>query len=697
MFLSHFFSAKEATKPDSHDEIGDRITEKGKAIDVLSSLIERSTDGMEDEIEKAGKDIDSPEAQKRIEIAGDNIDELSDEMDKKIEEKGREIEESAKVESDGSDDDDDDEKVTSPVSNGEKHASLRRKPMAKTFIKNDGGYQKEAELQRRLEEEVELKGKRVEDIGNGKLKRNMIQYVNNKIRNMNKKTQIDKLTSDRKIESKKRRNNLKSHGPIFRGMEKKSKKRKLINKNATKRRVIVPVKRKKLEKLMLFYYVTEKMKTGELPVHNLEKFFKTLDGYSKDSSEEDTKKKLESAPDLASLVKTVSEGAKRDKGIKSPNGIEEQPSMDRITGFIDKLKANIHDTETKGDDDGGKDDAKYVKPDLDSFIQTLGKKLRTSKDNNEETTHSSGSDESGGVTKSLGTEAMGVSGDENENAADVKNLEEPKTHADKSASLEAEITRKQVQKMLSNIAEINATLLRNGKKHKTFHSKPKPKKRCKEGNCVGREIISMLDKALHEVQKEKDEPSKPKSVNAPSNAQPKIAGDVRSKSDPYAGIGFMTNQDGTKNTDASDASSDQQAHSVQGESRKLEPHSSDIIGTTPMHHYPNRHVHDHLDVDSMLRGHPYPHHHHMPEVSLEGPISLAPVYEDMHHMLNGPGIHDQTDVHYEVEMHAHPVQHGVDRVTELSNDEVEAPDYDHEGHMQPNIHREDIDDDDNDE
>ena len=32
----------------------------------------------------------------------------------------------------------------------------------------------------------------------------------------------------------------------------------------------------------------------------------------------------------------------------------------------------------------------------------------------------------------------------------------------------------------------------------------------------------------------------------------------------------------------------------------------------------------------------------------------------------------------------------MDRVTEISNHEVEAPDYDTEGHMEPTIHREDI-------
>jgi len=37
------------------------------------------------------------------------------------------------------------------------------------------------------------------------------------------------------------------------------------------------------------------------------------------------------------------------------------------------------------------------------------------------------------------------------------------------------------------------------------------------------------------------------------------------------------------------------------------------------------------------------------------------------------------------------VQHGVNAVTDISNNEVEAPDYDRAGHMDPNIHREDLD------
>ena len=43
---------------------------------------------MEDEIEKAGKAIDSPEAEKRIEIAGKGVDDLAAEMEEKTEKEG---------------------------------------------------------------------------------------------------------------------------------------------------------------------------------------------------------------------------------------------------------------------------------------------------------------------------------------------------------------------------------------------------------------------------------------------------------------------------------------------------------------------------------------------------------------------------------------------------------------------------------
>ena len=46
--------------------------------------------------------------------------------------------------------------------------------------------------------------------------------------------------------------------------------------------------------------------------------------------------------------------------------------------------------------------------------------------------------------------------------------------------------------------------------------------------------------------------------------------------------------------------------------------------------------------------------------------------------------------------HCFTVQRGVDRVTAISNHEVEAPDYDSEGHMEPTIHREDMQEDDED-
>ena len=73
----------------TNDDVSKQIEEKGKSIDALSTLIEHSTDNMEDEIEKAGKDIDSPDAQKRIEIAGNDVDKLADEMDEKTEKEGK--------------------------------------------------------------------------------------------------------------------------------------------------------------------------------------------------------------------------------------------------------------------------------------------------------------------------------------------------------------------------------------------------------------------------------------------------------------------------------------------------------------------------------------------------------------------------------------------------------------------------------
>ena len=74
------------------------------------------------------------------------------------------------------------------------------------------------------------------------------------------------------------------------------------------------------------------------------------------------------------------------------------------------------------------------------------------------------------------------------------------------------------------------------------------------------------------------------------------------------------------------------------------------VATYPMHHFPMRQ--DQVDFDLHMRGHPF-HLHDHPDIAFEGPISLEPVYDDMHQLLNGPGIHDQSDVHYEVEMHAH--------------------------------------------
>ncbi len=297
-------------------------------------------------------------------------------------------------------------------------------------------------------------------------------------------------------------------------------------------------------------------------------------------------------------------------------------------------------------------------------------------------------------------------------------------------------------------------MLYQGKKKKRHKKEWNKEKRCMDQNCFGRDIITLLDKALHEVQKDKSGSGGPKTVGKSASEGARMSGEARSKSDPYAGIGEALNQDEAKNAEPNEMTS-QSNRVVQGESRHMETHGSDIVGTSqpirnrmihdhhdddddddddededdeheghivhgyhfplpmqqdlhhvhhhvhhmehepeiydhhgyhgnqlpismdnhhehgdlgytpplnvdtaPMHHYPDRHIHDHLDIDSMLRGHPYPHHHHTPEVSLEGPISLAPVYEDMHHMLNGPGIHDQTDVHYEVEMHAHPYHHG---------------------------------------
>ena len=54
-------------------------------------MIEHSTENIEDEIEKAGENIDSPDAEKRIMVAGKKVDDLAEEMEKETELKGNEL------------------------------------------------------------------------------------------------------------------------------------------------------------------------------------------------------------------------------------------------------------------------------------------------------------------------------------------------------------------------------------------------------------------------------------------------------------------------------------------------------------------------------------------------------------------------------------------------------------------------------
>eukprot|EP00112_Aurelia_sp_Birch-Aquarium-sp1_P010071 Seg2170.2 transcript_id=Seg2170.2/GoldUCD/mRNA.D3Y31 product="hypothetical protein" protein_id=Seg2170.2/GoldUCD/D3Y31 len=743
------------------DDVSKQIEEKGKSIDVLSSLIEHSTDNMEDEIEKAGKDIDSPDAQKRIEIAGDDVDKLADEMDEKTEKEGDLIENA--VEATPAVDSSETSKHTAETKTSEKadkHEEVHAKPVKTVTIIS--AFEKQEKLRQKMEDLLDEQGKKVEEIGDKmeKSRRNVILHKRNKQLSRSKKAGKlrNKLTKTRS-----------------------RKKEKLVNKNATKRRVIIPVNRKKLEKLMLYYYITDKMKNGELNLHTLGKFFDEVKGLNLNG--EQAKK---SEPSLSSFAKVESSLNLMKAAQKENEKTSELGDVNKILKQFLKAKMEAEESEVSKRKEKETDLKSLVKS-LENTDEKSSPPMSTVEDDatdNQDLKTKSGQAEAQPEADSTGSsqteadrtnqaEAESSSSTPTEAESSSSNQAEADTNANGNAKDKEGLTTSQVHEMLDKIKVINATIFQNEKKKKKAN-KQKSGKRCVDKNCVGRALISFLDKALSAVkqetatektapteEKESAPQSAPKSAFKSAKEAPKITGETRSKGDPYAGIGFAELEDKGDIEDGKDAPGRERhlmAHShdhhddhhhddhhhddhhqgMFGGYRGYHGHVMPIrtnhrhdeygyteplnVDTAPMHHYPNRHMHDHLDVDSMIRGHPYTYPHHTPDIALEGPISTAPVYEDMHHMLNGPGIHDQPDVHYEVEMHAHPngedmeheikegvmdvedvgrsiednVQRGVDRVTAISNHDVEAPDYDSEGHMEPTIHREDMQEDDQD-
>ena len=593
-------------------------------------------------------------------------------------------------------------------------------------------------------------------------------------------------------------------------------KEKLVNKNATKRRVIIPVNRKKLEKLMLYYYITDKMKNGELNLHNLGKFFDEVKGLDLNGEQS---KKSESSLNSFSKVESslnVMKAAQREN--------EEKTSE---LGDVNKILEQFMNAKKKAEENEDST-RKEKEPDLKSLVKSLENTDEKSSppmstveddstDNQDLKTKSEQAEAENRVNSQGNADVSGSNQAETDNTASIQpeadSTSQPETDSssgnpaksERSNQVEADtnvngnakdiegLTTSQVHEMLDKIKVINATIFQNEKKKKKAN-KQKSGKRCVDKNCVGRALISFLDKALSAVKQEttieKTAPTEAKESVPQSAAKsafksakeaPKITGETRSKGDPYAGIGFAELEDKGDIQNGKDAP---------GRERHLMAHSVDLIGTShplgysaerpqfrhsihdddddeeddddddyhhmhhvpiypypvpqqmhhihhhvhhlihdlhnhhddhhhdnhhqgmfggyhgyhghvmpirtnhhhdeygyteplnvdtaPMHHYPNRHMHDHLDVDSMIRGHPYTYPHHTPDIALEGPISTAPVYEDMHHMLNGPGIHDQPDVHYEVEMHAHPFHHEHEREEEHEDDHHD--DEDHESY-----------------
>lgn len=611
-------------------------------------------------------------------------------------------------------------------------------------------------------------GKKVEEIGDKmeKSRRNVILHKRNK-----------QLTRSKK--AGKLRNKLTK--------TRSRKKEKLVNKNATKRRVIIPVNRKKLEKLMLYYYITDKMKNGELNLHTLGKFFDEVKGLNLNG--EQAKK---SEPSLSSFAKVESSLNLMKAAQKENEKTSELGDVNKILKQFSKAKMEAEESELSKRKEKETDLKSLVKS-LENTDEKSSPPMSTVEDDatdNQDLKTKSGQAEAQPEADSTGSsqteadrtnqaEAESSSSNPTEAESSSSNQAEADTNANGNTKDKEGLTTSQVHEMLDKIKVINATIFQNEKKKKKAN-KQKSGKRCVDKNCVGRALISFLDKALSAVKQEtateKTAPteakesvpqSAPKSAFKSAKEAPKITGETRSKGDPYAGIGFAELEDKGDIQDGKDAP---------GRERHLMAHSVDLIGTShplgysaerpqfrhsihdndddeeedddddddyhhmhhapiypypvpqqmhhvhhhvhhlihdehdhhddhhhddhhhddhhqgmfggyrgyhghvmpirtnhrhdeygyteplnvdtaPMHHYPNRHMHDHLDVDSMIRGHPYTYPHHTPDIALEGPISTAPVYEDMHHMLNGPGIHDQPDVHYEVEMHAHPFHH----------------------------------------
>eukprot|EP00795_Rhopilema_esculentum_P013810 gene13810-4739_t len=650
-----------------NDDLGKKIEEEGQSIDKVSSMIEHSTENMEDEIEKAGEKIDSPDAEKRIMVAGKKVDDLAEEMEKETELKGQMIErfmQSTEKESG--------DKLTKEVEKGAKHEEIGNNKKEKEETAPDRRtFERQENLRQKLEDLVEIQGKKVEAIGNEmeKSRRNLIR--NDKRKQSRSKVQQRTARNQRSHEKVKVRlqdkvRKFKNHGL------------KYVNKNATKRRVIIPVNRGKLKKLMLYYYINDKIKNGELNSHNLAKFFDHIKQLSLDDKESQNKGK---GSDKLEFTK--------DEEEKKAN----QHGLEKDTSDLKDILSKFLNTKNKEDESNHLDEQNEKEPSFKSIIELL---------------------ESKGEAK--GSTPVSTADDDTADIESLKNTVSKKEADDKSDVNGNIFTNDQVHKMLDKIKMINATIFQMEKKKKKEKEKSS-KKKCLDSNCVGRALITLLDDALHAVKQEKTEkvggdlnlPVVPKAI--------KEMGQTRSKSDPYAGIGFAETQEKTGEADGEST----------GSERHLSPHGVDVIGTNdhrgyfggsrgyhghtmpirtnhhhdehgyveplnvdtaPMPHYPDRHVHDHLDVDTLLRGHPFNYHHHTPDVALEGPISTSSVYDDMHHMLNGPGIHDQPDVHYEVEMHAHPYHHEThheddhednDEHGDHGDDEYQEDDY-HEGH-----------------
>ena len=589
-----------------------------------------------------------------------------------------------------------------------------------------------------------------------------MEEIGNKIEKSKRNKITDKyfISKRKKLRTNRSHEKIESKGEAIKDRYGR-KKAQYVNKKATKRRVIVPVNREKLEKLMLYYYVKDKVKNGELNSHNLWKFFDHVKQLPLDAEKPEKEKEEE----VGSVLRFSKE--EDDEEINKERRRAKEHRNPDLGDFKNLLEHFLKSKEKKEEEEKRE---KEKVPDLESMMMSLGLK-------GEVRSHSP-----------LGT----ADEDETDKEKMRDDMQEKESDGSSGENIggkgEHLISTDQVHSMLDKIRTINKTIFAVEKKRKEKEKKDSSRN-CTEDKCVGRALISMLDDALKAVTQEKSgdsttDPEKQASSNA-FVQEKKVTGATRSKSDPYAGIGFAeteeksgeTEQDrsGTEkhltshgvdvigtshpvgmlserahlrhryhDDDDDDGDDDDEDddegyfhhghmghggyfpipmpqamhhmhHHIHHVVHDINDHYDDDhhgyenghhgyygghvgyhghimpirtnhhqdhhgyteplnVDTAPMPHYPNRHWHDHLDVDTILRGHPYNFHHHAPPpVALEGPISTAPVYEDMHHMLNGPGIHDQPDVHYEVEMHAHP-------------HEAEQHDDDEEGHESTGDH-----------